>query len=584
MCGIACVAGGKGSAIECYKALSKLEYRGYDSAGMAYLTKDEICLKKQTGMVAGIEKFAKNCKAGLVISHTRWATHGKPTEENAHPHLSYSKELAIVHNGIIENFMQIKSNLEKEGIKFKSQTDSECIANLIASKKGKIIEKVRASIKQLVGSYAIAILDKKSKRIVATRKISPLFISKTKKGVMVASDIICFNGIASSYYSLKEGEIAVVSSRGFKLFDENGKQIKPCYSKLTQTEEEVSKQGYQYFMEKEICEIPAVIKRIQMQYKNKEVLKSALKLFDGVKNVVLVGCGTAYHASMYGASVLQKVLGVPCEAKIASELKYSNIIIDNTLAIFVSQSGETADTLGCATLFKERQAKTLAITNVMHSGLAKMCDAVLPVFAGAEIAVASTKAYVAQILVLYLLARCLENSDYDFKDLENLADDAKNLINIDEEILELVKNATRVFFVGRGLDSITALESALKLKEISYKSAEGYPAGELKHGTIALIDEGSPVFVIATNKDMLDKTLNSGQEVKARGAKVIVVTFKSASVSGFDYKIDLPDAYSSELLSIISVIPFQLLAFKASVLLGNNPDKPRNLAKSVTVE
>ncbi len=582
MCGIACVAGGKNSGEFCYKALEKLEYRGYDSAGIAYLDKGEIKVFKQEGCVKNIEQVSKDCKSKLVITHTRWATHGKPSQINAHPHLSYDKSIAVVHNGIIENHQDIKNKLK--GFSFVSETDTECVANLIASKSGTILQKVKKSVEELKGSYALAILDKKSRSIVATRKKSPLYVAQTIQGNMIASDIICFAKIAKSYYELKEGEFAKVTEHKLEIYDRNFVSIKPEFTMLDESSQDASKQGFEFFMEKEINEIPAVIKKIYTEYKCPSLISKALKIFDNIDSVILIGCGTAYHASLYGAKVLSCAINKPCEAYIASEYKYSNPIIKNSLAIFVSQSGETADTIGCATLLKNQGVKTLAITNVCHSSLAKLCDVCLPVFAGAEIAVASTKAYVAQILVLYILAKYLANSEYDLKDIEHLADDAIKMINIDEDLVNFIKESQKVFFIGRQFDSITAKESALKLKEISYKSAEGYPAGELKHGTIALIEPNTPVIVFATCKYLLEKTLSSGEEVRARGAKVIVVAPKDFMPHGYNYEVELPCGYGSDILSILAVIPFQLLAFKVSKALGYNPDKPRNLAKSVTVE
>jgi len=583
MCGIACVAGGKKSAFYCYEALEKLEYRGYDSAGMAGIEKNEIRIFKEEGMVKNIQTFAKNFKSNFVISHTRWATHGGPNKHNAHPHLSYDEKFAIVHNGIIENYQQIKENLINKNINFVSETDSECICNYIASQKGKTIDRIKTLFNELKGSYAVGLLDKENKRLIGFRKQSPLYVAKTTKGIMLASDIMCFIGIAKDYYPLEEKEIAVITNRRLKIYNSEGKLIKPKFKVLNTNEEALQRSNYDFFMEKEINEIPAVIKRIATTY-SKNLINEVLPLFENIKDIKLVGCGTAYHASMYGSKVLEKAINIPCNAYIASELKYSPCIAnENTLAIFVSQSGETADTLGCVDMLKKKGAKTLGITNVEHSLLAQKCDKFLPVLAGKEIAVASTKAYIAQILVFYILSRFLKNKDYNLSDVHELTKYAKDMIKIDEEIINLILNQPRTFFIGRQLDSVTALESALKLKEITYKSAEGYPAGELKHGTIALIEENTPVIVFATGKGLIDKTITAGEEVKARGAKIILCSTKS-DYDKADYFIKLPENINSELLPILSVIPFQVLAFEVSKKLGYNPDKPRNLAKSVTVE
>jgi len=585
MCGIVGLIGNKSAGEKCYSALEKLEYRGYDSAGIACLNKKQIDVYKKQGMVINIREYAKKCNSNVVIAHTRWATHGAPSEQNAHPHLSFDGASAVVHNGIIENYKGIKDSLIKQGVTFVSETDSECIVNLYATKSGKAVEKLSQTIKDLEGSYAVCIIDKKEKCILATRKKSPLYVAYTSQGVMVCSDISCFEGYAKEYYSLEEGQIAYLKPRKIKILDCNLKQTKPKFTPLKATQEENDKDGFDFYMQKEINQIPAIIKRIISSYKYSNLLDDVKLLFEDVNKIVLIGCGTAYHASCYGAKVLQKELKIECQAYIASEYRYSDNLIDNkTIAIFVSQSGETADTLACANLCKKYGAKTLVITNVEHSALARLCDKYLPVFAGKEVAVASTKAYVAQILVLYILSRALIDCEYDFADIEPLPELAKKLLNIPEQVLDVVKQSSKVFFLGRQLDYITALEGALKLKEISYIGAEGYAAGELKHGTLALIEEDVPVVVFATQKELLEKTLNNAHECKARGAKIIFVAPESFGVADNDYKIDLPNELNTELLSIIDIIPFQILAFKTSEALGYNPDKPRNLAKSVTVE
>ncbi|MBQ3158628.1 MAG: glutamine--fructose-6-phosphate transaminase (isomerizing), partial [Clostridia bacterium] len=523
MCGIACLIGGKTAPIDCYKALEKLEYRGYDSAGMACITKDEILVHKKQGRVENLKEFALNTKASIVISHTRWATHGAPSEVNAHPHLSQNKDIALVHNGIIENYKEITESLKKKGINLVSQTDSESALELIANESGTLLEKTKKAIKQINGSYAFAIIDKKTKSIIGVRKNSPLYVAKTKQGIMLASDIICFNSLADSYYLLEEGEFVCISKRKIKIYDSELNTIKPQFTSLENVDHNADKMGYEYFMEKEIKEIPAVIKKIVSAYQNKELLEKVSPLFENINKIVLIGCGTAYHACMYGAKVLSRAIKKDCNAYIASEYKYSDPIIDhNTLGIFVSQSGETADTLGCVKLLKEKGAETLAVTNVLHSALVKMCDNYLPVFAGAEIGVASTKAYVAQILVLFILSKYLEDKEYIMNEELTLADKALKVIDINDEIVEFVVNNSKAFYIGRGFDSITALEGALKLKEIAYISAEGYPAGELKHGTIALIEDNTPVIVLATEKSLLEKTMSACEEVCSRGAKVIV--------------------------------------------------------------
>lgn len=585
MCGIACLVGNKRAPEECYNALEKLEYRGYDSAGMALLTKEGIVIHKKQGRVENLKDFAFNSCSNIVISHTRWATHGEPNEINAHPHISQNKELALVHNGIIENYKELKEKLKEKGVNPVSQTDSEIALEIIAEEEGTVLQKVKNALKKLKGSYSFAIIDKKTKSIIGVRKNSPLYVAKTTKGIMLASDIICFNSLAVEYHLVQENEIIQISKGKLKIFDENLKQVSISFTKMMDVGHIADKMGFEYFMEKEIREIPAVIKRIVSNYQDKKIIKEVVPFFNDIEKIVLIGCGTAYHACMYGAKLLSSVLNIDCNAYIASEYKYSRpIISEKTLGIFVSQSGETADTLGCINLFKEKGAKTLAVTNVLHSAIVNICDGKLPVFAGAEIGVASTKAYVAQILVLYLLSKHLENPDYELIEELTLADKSKQVIKIDKEIVELIKASSKVFYIGRGYDSISSLEGALKLKEIAYISAEGYPAGELKHGTIALIEKGTPVIVFATEKKLFEKTMSACEEVCSRGAKVIVVCVNDTKIRDEFYKIELPSCENEELESILSIIPLQLLAFEVSKGLGYNPDKPRNLAKSVTVE
>lgn len=586
MCGIVGIVGNKNCPTFCYESLRKLEYRGYDSAGMAGLVKKNINIYKEEGKVENIKDFAYNLKSCFCIAHTRWATHGRPTKQNAHPQVSSDGNMAIVHNGIIDNYKQIKKQLQDEGVKFVSETDTECVIQLIAKERGTLLQRVKNATQKLTGSYAFGVLSNLEDVLVATRKNSPLYVASTTKGKMLSSDIICFADVAKSYYELKEGEFAVLSKNKIKIYSNDLKPIKPIYTQLQNCNLDITLNGYPYYMEKEINEIPGVVKKIIVAYKekNNKKLVEALNMFRGVNDIILIGCGTAYHAGMFGAKLLSKITGINCSAHVASEFKYSDYKTNkNTLAIFISQSGETADTIGCAAVCKNSGAKTLAITNVEHSMLAKMCDEYLLVYAGAEIGVASTKAYIAQLLVLYILSRYLSDKDYDFADIDDLSKKIFKVMNIDNQIVNLLTNNSKMFFIGRGFDYITSLESALKLKEITYKSAEGYSAGELKHGYIALIEDLTPVIVFATDNAVLSKTLGNAEEVKSRGAKIIMVSPQNSVVHDYDYKIELPIS-QNELYAILAIVPFQMIAYKVSVKLGYNPDKPRNLAKSVTVE
>lgn len=579
MCGIVCLCG-KDAGKDCFTALKKLEYRGYDSAGMAGLKDGGIVCHKEKGRVQNLEGFALNFDASLVIAHTRWATHGQPSQLNAHPHLAFDGSLALVHNGIIENYQQLKKDLEKRGITSVSQTDTEVAANLIAAERGSPLKKVRSACQKMVGSFAFGVLFKDEGVVIGTRRGSPLYFARTNCGDMLSSDIVCFMGKANQFYAIKEGEFLCMGQSFVQLYNADLEPIDMVYEKLDKDETSISLNGYDSYMEKEIHDIPPMLSRLAQAYLDGQKLKDASRLFEGKSRIVLVGCGTAYHASMFGAKVLGEALGLPAHAYIASELKYSKEKFKDTIAIFVSQSGETADTLGCVNIFAGGGNNTVAITNVEHSALARSCQMYLPVMAGVELAVASTKAYVAQIMVLYMLSLFLTGRLCE-KLLAPLGPAAEQVIKSYDKLVELLLPAQRVFFIGRGYDSITSLEAALKLKEITYKSAEGYPAGELKHGTIALIERGTPVVIFATNDELFEKTMASAKEVKSRGAVTVLVSPRDGDC---DICLKLPHLDDEVAYSLISIIPFQILSYKVCTGLGLDADKPRNLAKSVTVE
>lgn len=583
MCGIVGIASRFNIAKNCYTALEKLEYRGYDSAGIVGINKKQIQVFKKQGRVKSIKDFCEKANFKTAIAHTRWATHGRPCEENAHPIVSFSGKIAIVHNGIIENYLELKQDLEKQGVVFRTQTDTEIICNLIEKQEGNILEKVKKACDKLVGSYAFAVICEGKNELVVARKSSPLYVGFTRFGNMVASDVLCFEKNAK-YCPLEDGEFALVSKTKIQIYSNSLEKEKKNFVTIQTGGEETNLCGFDFYMEKEINETPAVLKRVIEEYRGKTKILPAIKLFQGVKNVEIIACGTAYHSGLYGAKILQETLGISVKSNIASEFRYEkNNVKENTLAILVSQSGETADTLRAGEMCKKNGYKILAIINAMESSMSRLADVSLNIFAGKEIGVASTKAYSAMCLVFYILANYLKNENYDTFEIEKLADLSKDVLKVDKEIVEIVKNSNRVFFIGRQYDSISSLEGALKVKEISYKSAEGYPAGELKHGTLALIGSGTPVFVLSTDKDMHDKTMASAEEVSSRGGTIILIAPHGFDKGCANYVIRIGNL-EREIAPILSIIPLQTIAFETAKTMGLNPDKPRNLAKSVTVE
>lgn len=597
MCGIAGYVGKNKVKKELINILRGVEYRGYDSAGFAYIKNKKIEVKKTQGCIDNLNKYltddyTKTCG----IAHTRWATHGKVNATNAHPILSEDKKWAVVHNGIIENFMIIKNQLkENYGVKFATETDTEVVAQMLqTSHIQSPLKALKLVCKKLIGSYALAIINKDfPNQIFVARKESPLYISHSENGSYIASDPICFVNKCQNYFTLENGEFGIVTDNNVFIYDNYLNQIIKEPTKLNLKEKDAGLGKYKYFMQKEITEEDVATERIIKTYSENNVFKKLnLDYLKSVKNIILIGCGTAYHAGLMGAKIFEKYARIKSSAFVASEYRYSNPIIDqNTLAIFVSQSGETADTLGACNVLKQMGVKTIALTNVLYSTLAQNCDYVFPVCAGPEIAVASTKAYTCQIAIIYLFAKYLSSikSGEDFVALQTISK-FKNLEENYFEQIDILANdllhTNSVFFIGRDVDYVTAEEASLKLKEISYINSSAYPAGELKHGFLALVDNTSIIFVIATQKELLDKTLNGAHEGSARGAKIIVVSNLDIS------KDKLVDVYmhiklkneSVDIMPMVAIKFFQWLAYFTSVKKGLNPDKPRNLAKSVTVE
>lgn len=595
MCGIVGYIGNKEIDTTLVESLKLLEYRGYDSAGVAVMGENGIMVTKTAGKIDQLKDILPHHKASCGIAHTRWATHGAPTTINAHPHTSQDKSWAIVHNGIIENFGELKSQIQSQGVQLASETDTEVIVQMLSLSKYKNVEALIDVCHQLKGSFALACMHQDSPdTLYLAKQKSPLYLSADNGEVYVASDTICFAGRTTSYYALADGEFCAVSANGAIFYNQDGVEIVKEPIALTQFDQDVGKKDYPHFMLKEIMETPKVLQDIHKVYTERGVLASFdAEFMSRFDKIYLIGCGTAYNASCLGAKWIEKYARIPARSMIASEFRYANPLVDNrTLCIFVSQSGETADTLGACELCKMNGAYTLALTNVLYSALAKMVDIVLPVCAGREIAVASTKAYTAQIAILYMLARQLGNvvQNGDFNYLAQLKDLSTRLIMPDQtKLLSLVqglKGEDKVFFIGRDVDYLTCEESSLKLKEITYINSSAYPAGELKHGFLALIESGTYVFVIATQKTLLDKTLNGAHEAQARGAKLVLVTqldISQEKLSNVHSVIQLPN-FDQEIMPIVSIGVFQLISYMTSVERGLNPDQPRNLAKSVTVE
>ncbi|MCW2277654.1 glutamine--fructose-6-phosphate transaminase (isomerizing) [Heliophilum fasciatum] len=611
MCGIVGYIGASLAAPILVEGLTKLEYRGYDSAGIAIAGKDGIEVKKAKGKLAVLERqLQSGMPTGTVgIGHTRWATHGKPSNENSHPHIDNSGDFAVVHNGIIENFQKLRDQLEEEGTVFTSQTDTEVLAHLVAKYyDGDLEAAVRRLIVDIEGSFAMAFLCKhEPDKIVAVRKDSPLVVGLGDGEFYLASDIPAILKHTRRTYILDDGEMAVLTRRGVTV---------KCCGTGTCIEKEVfqvewdavaaEKGGYDHFMLKEIFEQPKALRdtlsgRIVENGHvtlNMEELKLDPAELRAANKVCIVACGTAYHAGFVGKYIIENLARIPVEVDVASEFRYRNPLVDaHTLMVVVSQSGETADTLAALREAKGKGAKVFAVTNVVGSSIAREADAVLYTWAGPEIAVASTKAYTTQLLAMNLLALALAEArgTLSAEEISEIAGAMREIPKQVEDVLnaagevrmvaEKIKKWNDAFFIGRSIDYAVAMEGSLKLKEISYIHAEAYAAGELKHGTLALITENIPVIALATQEQVLEKTISNIQEVKARGAMIIAVAQEGNKeiVKFADVLLTVPRTHPA-LTPILAVVPLQLLSYYTSVVRGCDVDKPRNLAKSVTVE
>lgn len=608
MCGIVGYIGSRNAQEVILQGLEKLEYRGYDSSGIAINTNEHIKCEKLKGRLSVLaEHLNKNPLIGNVgIGHTRWATHGAPSDVNSHPHLNGKETIAVVHNGIIENYNVLKEELINKGYEFKSQTDTEVVAHLLDSLyDGDLFNTVFKATERLKGAYALGIISSNNPdELVAVRKESPLVIGVGDGENFIASDIPALLKYTRDVYFLENGEIVHLTKDNIKIYDENKNEVEREIFTVDWDIEAASKGGYNHFMLKEIHEQPRAIKETLLRRldNNGRIVLDDIKLtkedLEKISKIYIVACGTAYHAGLIGRYAIERFAKIPVEPDVASEFRYREPFIDeNTLLIAVSQSGETADTLAAIREAKNKGARILSITNVLGSSVARESDDVFYTWAGPEIAVASTKAYTTQLVALYMVALHMAiikesiSEDYYFEIIEKmkaLPDKVEEILEKSEEIkkiAETIKDKNSAFYIGRGLDYQTSMEGALKLKEISYIHTEAFAAGELKHGTIALIEKETPVIAIASQDYLYEKMVSNIQEVKARGAYTIAIVKQ-----GLDQSLNHADEtiYISEvdniLAPVLTVIPTQLLAYYTSIIKGNDVDKPRNLAKSVTVE
>ncbi len=609
MCGIVGYIGSQNAQDFVIDGLEKLEYRGYDSAGIAVNTgKSKFDIVKKVGRLKNLENALKEnpLKGNIGIGHTRWATHGKPSDVNSHPHFNKDKTLVVVHNGIIENYLELKKDLISKGYEFISETDTEVVAHLLDSLyEGDLLEAVKKMLKIIKGAYALGMMSiSEPDRIIAARKESPLIVGLGKGENFIASDIPAILKYTRDIYLIENNEIVEIKKDSVKIMDIEGNEVKRDVTHVEWDLEAASKGGYEYFMEKEIYEQPKVLmetlnSRIDENKKiNFEDAGLTKEYLEGVSNVYIVACGTAYHAGLVGKYIIEKKTRIKVDVELASEFRYRNPVIDeNTLIIVLSQSGETLDTLEAMKEGKRKGAKVVAITNVVGSSIAREADHVIYTWAGPEIAVASTKAYSTQMMILYLLAIDMaykfnkitkEQYEHDIDSLYNLKEKVEKVLEHSEKVEKVavkILNQQSIFYLGRGLDYMIAVEGALKSKEISYIHSEAFASGELKHGTIALIDEGVPVVINVTQSDLFDKSVSNIKEVVARGAYVIAVAKEGNTlVEEVADEVFYIPAVEDEYTGFLSIIIHQLLAYYLSKLKGNDVDKPRNLAKSVTVE
>lgn len=608
MCGIVGVVTHQNAPDFLLAGLRQLEYRGYDSVGISVFNHGQLTTVKTVGRIDAIASKLNSydfSSSSIGIGHTRWATHGEPSDINSHPHGNH--RVSIVHNGIIENYLAIKERMIRKGYQFESQTDTEALAKLVDYyfvQKGEPLEAIRKVLEKIRGSFALGMLfSGYEDTLYAIRKDSPLIVGIGKDQNFIASDITAILDYTRDYYLLEEDEIAIVKRNSIQIVNLDFEPIQKEIQHASWDRQTAEKSGYPHFMLKEIHEQPTVLlNAIQPRIKDKTIDFSESGLTDSVlssiERIHLVACGTAMHAAMVGKNLIEKYARIPCDIDVASEFRYKNPILQkNDVVLVISQSGETADTLAALRLAKSKGTKVIALVNVVGSSIAREADYVLYTWAGLEISVASTKAYFVQVALFILLAtklgllkgyRTASDVETLIQDIQSLPTQVQELLNQAEQVKQLaseLQNMKNIFFLGRGLDYAMALEASLKLKEISYVHSEAYPAGELKHGTISLIIQDFPVIALLTQEDLAEKMVSNIKEVKARGAKVVTLT-----IPGIDHLEDFSDRSfilpktHPDLIPLVSIIPLQLFAYYSSVLRGLDVDKPRNLAKSVTVE
>ena len=606
MCGIVGYIGTQKAVPILLDGLTKLEYRGYDSAGISTIENSKITITKDKGRVKNLSELLKdsNSTSTIGIAHTRWATHGKPSKTNSHPHTDNTNKFSVVHNGIIENYTDIKKFLMDNGYKFISETDTEVIPNLISyyyASGNDFLKSVNLTCNDLEGSYAIEVLcEDFPDRIIVAKKDSPLVIGTSKDSNYIASDIPAVLSYTKDFYLLEDGDIVEIYANKLNFYDKDLNPIKKKIEKISWDASAIEKNGYDDFMLKEINEQVVSIRETIGFKLNKENIEldniSLSKDFlSNINKIFIVACGTAMHAGLAVKSIFENLCQIPVEVDMASEFRYRNPLVnEHTLAIFISQSGETADTIQALKLAKEKGATTLALSNVIGSSITREADLYIYTHAGPEIAVASTKAYTAQVVLLNIIALYIAQT-LETVDNDTIEEIKKQILLLPSKVEETLKDDTIIkeladdiydvkdtFFIGRGIDYPVAMEGSLKLKEISYIHSEAYAGGELKHGPIALVENNFPVIGIMTDKKLLEKSESNLQEVISRGAKTIVITNQKIDKK-FDYVIEIPEI-NKYLSPILSVIPLQLLSYYISKKKGLDVDKPRNLAKSVTVE